>query len=165
LVAINFKDIEWSARGIIIHLRQSKTDQLGAGRMIGIAFGKRRRCPIAALKRWLGRSGIIDGPIFRRVSRHGNVLDERLSGEAVSLVVKERVAAAGFDARGYSGHSLRAGYVTAAALSGMASWQIRRQTGHSSDAMLARYVRSNDPFPVISPTAPEVPGAKSSVAK
>jgi len=147
LVAINLADIERSARGIIIHLRRSKTDQLGAGRIIGIAFGKRRRCPVAALDRWLTRSGIIDGPIFRRVDRHGNVLDERLSGEAVSLIVKVRAAAAGLDSRKYSGHSLRAGFVTAAALFGMGSWQIRRQTGHSSDVMLARYIRTDGVFP------------------
>jgi integrase len=141
LVAINLKDIERSARGIIIHLRRSKTDQLGAGRIIGIAFGKRRHCPVAALDRWLARSGIIDGPVFRRVDRHGNVFDEPLSGEAVSLIVKGRAADAGLDPRGYSGHSLRAGFITAASLAGVASWRIRRQTGHSSDATLARYIR------------------------
>ena len=52
--------------------------------------------------------------MFRPVDRHGRVHDPRLSGEAVSLVVRERAAAAGFDpAR--SGHSLRAGLVTSAA--------------------------------------------------
>lgn len=145
LVAINHSDIERSEHGITLHLRRSKTDQLGAGRTVAIAFGKRQRCPVAALDRWLRSSGI-DGAIFRRVDRYGNLLDKRLSGEAVSLIVKERVAAAGLDPHKYSGHSLRAGFVTAAALAGIASWQIRRQTGHTSDTMLARYIRTTNRF-------------------
>ena len=42
-------------------------------------------------------SSDLDGPVFRRVDRHGNPIDGRLSGEAVSLVIKARVAAVGLD--------------------------------------------------------------------
>ena len=84
------------------------------------------------------------GPVFRPVDRHGRVATERLSGEAVSLIVKERVAAAGIDASGFSGHSLRAGFATSATLAGVSSLKIRAQTGHASDAMLARYVRDGE---------------------
>lgn len=70
----------------------------------------------------------------------------RLSGEAVSLVIKERVAAAGFDSSGYSEHSLRAGLATSAAQAGASSWKIRQQTGHASDAMLIRYIRDGELF-------------------
>jgi hypothetical protein len=38
----------------------------------------------------------------------------RLSGEAVSLIVRNRMAAAEFDSTGYSGHSLGAGFATSA---------------------------------------------------
>jgi integrase len=64
-----------------------------------------------------------------------------MSGEAVSLVLKWRLAAAGMNPSGYSGHSLRAGFVTSAALAGEATWKIRRQTGHKSAEMLDRYIR------------------------
>jgi len=67
----------------------------------------------------------------------------RLSGEAVSLVIKERVAAVGIDPSGYSGHSLRAGLATSAAQSGAPAWKIRQQTGHASDAMLIETVPWN----------------------
>jgi hypothetical protein len=87
-----------------------------------------------------------DGPIFHRVDRHGRVLNLRLSGEAVCLVVRERVAAAGFDPAAYSGHSLRAGLATSAAQAGVSSLKIRQQTGHASDAMLGRYVRDGELF-------------------
>jgi integrase len=62
------------------------------------------------------------------------------------LVVRERVQAADIDPRGYSGHSLRAGLATSAAQAGVSSWKIRQQTGHASDAMLARYIRDGELF-------------------
>jgi integrase len=146
LVDLNAADIESVRQGIIIHLRRSKTDQEGAGRKIGIPFGRTRHCPVAGIERWLTRSGIAQGPLFRPVDRHGFISDLRLSAEAVSLVLKERVAAAGFDPSGYSGHSLRAGLATSAAQSGVPAWKIRQQTGHASDAMLVRYIRDGELF-------------------
>ena len=49
---------------------------------------------------------------------HGHLIDGRLSGEAVSLVIKERVATIGLAPEEYSGHSLRAGLATSAASAG-----------------------------------------------
>ena len=103
-------------------------------------------CPVTALEMWLAAAGIEDGPIFRPVDRHGHVASERLSGEAVSMVVKERLADSGMDPTGYSGHSLRAGFATSAAQAGIPSLKIRAQTGHVSDAMLARYIRDGHLF-------------------
>jgi integrase len=48
---------------------------------------------------------------------------------------------AGLNPTLYSGHSLRAGFATSAAASGMSLWQIKAQTGHVTDAMVGRYVR------------------------
>ncbi len=146
LVAIECADVEPVRQGIVVHVRRSKTDQEGAGRKVGIPHGRTRWCPVTALSDWLARSGIEDGPVFRRVDRHGNLLDARLSGEAVSLVVKERASGAGLDPGEYSGHSLRAGLATSAAAAGVSSWKIRQQTGHASDAMLARYIRDGEMF-------------------
>jgi len=146
LVGLDCADIERVRQGLIITLRRSKTDQEGAGRKVGLPFGRTRHCPILALDRWLTVAGIDEGPIFRPVDRHGHVAAERLCGEAVSLVVKERVAAAGIDPTCFSGHSLRAGFATSAAQAGVPSFKIRAQTGHAADAMLARYVRDGELF-------------------
>jgi integrase len=62
------------------------------------------------------------------------------------LVVRERVQAAGIGPGNYSGHSLRAGLATSAAQAGVSSWKLRQQTGHASDAMLARYIRDGELF-------------------
>ena len=146
LCAINCNDLDMRRNGLIVHIPRSKTDQTGEGRKVGIPFGRTRWCPIEALRAWLSLAEINDGPIFRPIDRHKNIAPSRLSGDAVSVIVKERVAAAGLDPAGYSGHSLRAGLATSAAQAGVPTWKIRAQTGHASDAMLARYVRGGEVF-------------------
>lgn len=146
LVALDVSDIEYVRQGIVLHLRRSKTDQDGHGRKIGIPHGRTRWCPVAAFNAWLAASEIGAGSVFRPVDRHGRLHNARLSGEAVALVVKERVVAAGLDPTRYSGHSLRAGLATSAAQAGVPTWRIRAQTGHASDAMLARYIRDGELF-------------------
>lgn len=146
LVALDACDIEHVRQGMVVTIRRSKTDQAAVGRRIGIPYARGRHCPIASLDDWLAMADITTGPIFRPVDRHGRIANTRLSGEAVSLVVKERLAAIGMDPADYSGHSLRAGFATSAAQAGVLSWKIRQQTGHASDAMLARYVRDGELF-------------------
>jgi integrase len=146
LVGLNVADIENVRQGIVVTLRRSKTDQTGSGRKIGIPFGRTRWCPVSHLTEWLDLAGITEGAIFRNVNRHRHVANHRLSGEAVSIIVKERAKAAGFDPDAYSGHSLRAGLATSAVIAGVSTLSIRRTTGHASDAMLARYVRIGDIF-------------------
>lgn len=146
LVGLDVGDIEHVRQGIVVTLRRSKTDQTGAGRKIGVPFGRTRWCPVKHLIDWLDYVGIEDGPIFRSINRHGHVADQRMSGEAVSIIVKERAEAAGFDPNAYSGHSLRAGLATSAVIVGVSTLSVRRTTGHASDAMLARYVRVGDMF-------------------
>ena len=61
LVALDVADIEHVRRGIVLHLRRSKTDQDGQGQKIAIPFGRTRWCPVAALDAWLAASGIAKG--------------------------------------------------------------------------------------------------------
>jgi integrase len=146
LVGLDVADIDHVRQGIVVILRRSKTDQNGAGRKIGIPFGRSKWCPVKQLADWLEHAKIATGPLFRGINRHGHVAEERLSGEAVCIIVKQRAEAAGFDPTGYSGHSLRAGLATSAAMAGASTWKIRQQTGHASDAMLNRYIRDGDMF-------------------
>ena len=146
LVGLDVADVEHVRQGIILYLRRSKTDQEGNGHKLGIPHGRNRWCPVVALERWLSASSIVEGSLFRPVDRHGRLAGSRLSTEAVSAVIKERVSAGGIDPSGYSGHSLRAGLATSAAQAGVPSWRIRAQTRHASDAMLARYIRSGELF-------------------
>jgi integrase len=146
LVAIDKEDVTAARQGIIVRLNRSKTDQVGQGRDVAVPHGRGRWCPVSSLDLWFSRAGICGGAAFRPIDRFGHVGTGRLSGEAVSLIIKARVSAAGFDPRLYSGHSLRAGFATSAAQAGVSSWNIRRQTGHASDAMLAKYIRAAELF-------------------
>jgi integrase len=146
LVALDVEDIEFGEQGAMVRLRRSKTDQEGRGRVIAIPFVRGRNCPCCALQSWLAAAEIETGALFRRVNRFEQVLPDRLSSQSVALVIKERVAAVGLNPELYSGHSLRAGFATSAAISGASSSSIRAQTGHSSDAMLAKYIRSTQLF-------------------
>jgi integrase len=71
---------------------------------------------------------------------------QRLSAHAVALVVKRYAEAAGLDPKVFSGHSLRAGFVTSAARAGEPERRIMRQTGHKSIEMVLRYVRQANAF-------------------
>jgi integrase len=116
------------------------------GRKIAIPKIGGAACACRALRAWLDRAGITAGAIFRPIDRHGNVRERRLSGYAVGAIVKRYVERIGMDPTLYAGHSLRAGLVTSAARAGAAAWQIKNQTGHRSEAMLAGYIRDGDGF-------------------
>lgn len=146
LVSLTIADIEQAKHGLIIQLRFSKTDQEGRGRKVAIPYARGAVCPVLALQHWLEVANITEGPLFRGVNRHGLISDAALTPQAVAHVIKERAKAVGLDSAKYAGHSLRAGLVTSAATLGVSSWKIRQQTGHKSDAMLARYIRDANIF-------------------
>jgi integrase len=145
LVGLNVEDLEFGADGVKIHIRKSKTDQEGAGQTIGIAHGG-ALCPVRALKAWLEASDIITGPVFRGVTRHGRIQPGRLTDQVVANVVKASTGAAGLDPARYSGHSLRAGLVTQAAINGVQELAIMKQTRHKSSDMLRKYIRDANLF-------------------
>ena len=146
LVGFDCSDVEHVGRGVVLHLLRSKTDQTRQGRKIAIPHGRTRWCPVRHLADWLTHAEINEGPLFRSIDRHGHISPDRLSGEAVATIMKKRVEAAGFDPATFSGHSLRAGFATSAVMAGVSTFKIREQTGHRSDAMLARYVRDGSLF-------------------
>ncbi|WP_340287419.1 site-specific integrase [Sulfitobacter pontiacus] len=141
LTGLNLSDIEEVREGLILHQRKSKTDQTGQGRKIGIPLGRTRHCPVAALSAWLDGRAQPESRVFRSVDRHGNMRGDLLRPDAVSTILRDRLAGAGIEPEGYSGHSLRAGLATSAIKAGVPTYKVRAQTGHASDVMLARYVR------------------------
>jgi integrase len=146
LVGLDFEDIQYVEQGMLITLRSSKTDQEGRGRSIAVPFGRTRHCPVMALRNWLLQASVEAGPIFLSVNRHGQIAPSRISAEAVTHILRERLKVAGYEPKCFSGHSLRAGFATSAAQAGAASHKIRQTTGHRSDTSLARYVRDVDLF-------------------
>lgn len=133
--------VDEGLEGLEVNLRRSKTDQEGAGRVVGIPFGSRlETCPVRALRAWLIAGGVIGGALFRAVDRHGNVASCRMTPAAVALVAKRR-ADMQLDKDRLAGHSLQVDFATSAALSGVQESAIAAQTGHRSMAVLRRYIR------------------------
>jgi len=142
LVALRVGDVRQVKRGLKVIIRRSKKDQEGKGRAIGVARGKHpETCPVAAVAKWIERARIEEGALFRRLDRWGGVRADAVSGHFHARLVKRAAALAGLDPREYSGHSLRAGFTTAAAEAGKTERQIMRITGHASEAMVRRYIR------------------------
>jgi hypothetical protein len=69
---------------------------------------------VLALQGWLESAGIVEGPIWRRVSRWDTVGPERQTAQSVDLIIKRACRRAGINPERYAGHSLRAGLSTAA---------------------------------------------------
>jgi integrase len=146
LVGLNVEDVTFNTEGMVVTLRRSKTDQEGKGATVGIPHGRGGTCPVTALREWLQRAEITDGPLFRAVGKGGRVMADRLNDKTVARVVKRTVEAAGLDPDQFAGHSLRAGLATQAAINGASDRAIMKQTRHRTRAMVDRYVRDASLF-------------------
>jgi integrase len=74
---------------------------------------------VAALEERMAAAKIDDGPVFRSVNRHGRIAATALHDRGVARIVQKLAATVGLDATRYSGHSLRAGFATSAAMNGV----------------------------------------------
>ncbi len=131
--------IEFKEEGLLIQLTRSKTHS-GSLQTIAIPYGKGDGCPVRAVGSWIDKARIIEGALFRRI-RKETVTAQRLSAMQVARVVKQVSAYLGKDESEFSGHSLRAGFATQAALSGASEWEIQKQTRHKSLDVLRVYIR------------------------
>jgi site-specific recombinase XerD len=147
LVGLNLADLNFTRDGLVVTLRRSKTDQEAQGREVGIPYGSNpATCPVRAVRAWGEALGESDGPLFRPINRHRQVLNRRLTDKSVALVVKRWAEAAGIESSRVAGHSLRAGLATSAAAAGVPERAIMAQTGHRSVTTLRKYIRSGSLF-------------------
>ena len=150
--------VAFTDNGLLIELGRSKSDQEGSGLIIGIPFGSRvLTCPVRALRAWVEAAGITSGPVFRGVSRHGHIGSAAITGHGIALAVKQAVyraaladghdeAAASAIAATVGGHSLRAGFITAADAAGAPISKIMEQARHARFETTRGYIREADAF-------------------
>ena len=140
LVALDVDDVVFSREGLQVTIKRSKTDQDGAGQTIGLPYGSNPlSCPVRTLRAWLERACIDEGAIFRACTRKGK-LRGRLRDIEVARTLKRAAIAAGLDAPQIAGHSLRRGFITAAARAGKNERDIMRQSRHRAPASLREYI-------------------------
>lgn len=145
LVALDIDDVEEAPEGLRVTIRRAKTDQEGRGTAIAIVRGE-VACPVAALLDWLKAAAVTEGPVFRPIRRGGHVQPQRLTDRSVANIVKSHAARAGLDPSQFSGHSLRAGFLTSAAKRGASLFKMMATSRHRSTDTLAGYVRDQELF-------------------
>jgi site-specific recombinase XerD len=145
LVALEVADVRHASKGIFLHIGRSKTDQDGRGVDIPVPRGGKLQ-PVAALSAWLQAASIAEGPIFREVDRHGRVGATALSDRSVARIVKRAFAAIGAKVEDFSGHSLRAGFVTTSLEHKVDALKIMGITRHAKVDTLKIYDRRENGF-------------------
>ncbi len=130
---------------MFIYVRKSKTDQQGRGQKIAIPEGKYLK-PIQRLQDWLKASGITEGYLFQTMKRGGKILGRPMHHSDIPRLVKHYVQLIGLDPKEVSGHSLRAGFVTSAAVHHARLDKIMEITRHSNPQTVMRYIRDADCF-------------------
>jgi site-specific recombinase XerD len=145
LVALNVADVEEVPEGLRVTIRRGKTDQEGAGAVVAIVRGE-VACPVTALLEWLRAASITAGPVFRSIRRGDHVQTARLTDRSVANIVKSHAERAGLDSAEFSGHSLRAGFLTSAAKRGASIFKMMATSRHRSTASLVGYVRDQELF-------------------
>jgi len=147
IVSLDYDDLDFVTEGLKINLRRSKTDQFGEGFTKALPyFDNSQYCPVSSLKNWLEISKINSGPVFRRFVKGSKLSENRLTDQTVALLIKEYLNLTGMDSKNYSGHSLRSGFATSAAETGVEERSIMAMTGHKSTEMVRRYIKESNLF-------------------
>jgi integrase len=138
-------DLTEVAEGLVVNIRVSKTDP----REVPVAYGADPlTCPVRAWRSWRQTAGlvpVVDGtePVIRQVHRYGAVRGS-LSAHGVGEIVKRGADRAELEVP-FTGHSLRAGLVTAARKAGKDAKAISDVTGHRPNSkVLYGYMRDVD---------------------
>ena len=147
IVSLDYDDLDFVPEGLKINIKRSKTDQFGEGFTKALPyFDSSQYCPVVSLKNWLDMSKITSGPVFRRFVKGSKLSENRLTDQTVAILIKEYLNLAGIDNKNYSGHSLRSGFATSAAESGVEERNIMAMTGHKSTEMVRRYIKEANLF-------------------
>ena len=147
LVSLDYDDLDFVTEGLKINIKRSKTDQFGEGSTKALPYlDNSNYCPVLSLKNWIKLTNINSGPLFRRFTKGSRLTINRLTDQSVALLIKKYLNLAGIENKDYSGHSLRSGFATSAAESGVEERSIMAMTGHKSTEMVRRYIKEANLF-------------------
>jgi integrase len=146
IASLRFEDLSKEpGLGLLMDIRQSKTDQEGEGELIYIRRLESEYDPVEALDTWREAAQLESGAVFRPVTRGGNVQEKPITGRTANNVVQEAIQLAGLsDPEEYSAHSLRAGHATQATKNGVPAEIAMQTTRHESREQFSDYVRNDE---------------------
>ncbi|WP_146203776.1 site-specific integrase [Azospirillum sp. TSO5] len=151
LAAMEFGDLEYVERGVLVRIRRSKGDQFGEGQAVAVLRARDQNlCPVAALEAWLRimkAEGSEGGRVFREITKADRILPDSdgLTPESISRIVQKRADLAGVEGR-ISAHSLRAGFVTTALIRGKPLAKVKDHARHKAVATTLEYFRDMELF-------------------
>lgn len=137
------------ADGITLHSKGLKVRVPGVkgrpAREVVVMYGKNPdTCPVRAWSTWKAAAGITTGAAFRAIDVWGNIADRHLTAESVREVIARNAERAGVAVR-LTGHSMRAGFITASRVAGKREEKIRAQSGHAQNSpAFWGYIREAD---------------------
>ena len=147
ICALEVEDVEFldDDGQMWLTIRQSKTDQQGRGQRVAVQDGDGIQ-PIRRLKRYLGSAGIAEGPLFQTMRRGGHLRGRAMHHSDIPRILKHYAALIGLNPRDIAGHSLRAGFVTSAAVHHARLDKIMAVTRHRNPSTVMAYIRDVDAF-------------------
>jgi len=116
IIALNWDDISFIKQGILVTIRQSKTDKYSEGQKIAI-LKRKDICPIKILKAWKKINH--HSSVFCSITKDHKITGKKLSGIDVARIVKKWAGEIDLDTTKVAGHSLRRGFVTTAVGAGI----------------------------------------------
>ncbi|MEH1124838.1 tyrosine-type recombinase/integrase [Micromonospora sp. CPCC 206061] len=159
LAGLPVDHLELAPEGLRLLVARSKTDPTGTGRRVDLPWAPPEvawLCPVRATLAWLDAAGRRDHlhrpgrprtgeiPLLSGITLGGQVRTTALTDRHVARTVKAVATAAGQPAEvvdQLAGHSLRAGFATAAEAAGVPRSVISRVLGHATGTTTDRYIR------------------------
>lgn len=95
---LDVTDIKRVHQGIIVTVRQSKTDQQQMGQQVGIpCISDDDFDCVKAVEQWITAANLVDGPLFRSILKNNTASKNRLSSKSINLIVKKYVSMIGLN--------------------------------------------------------------------
>ena len=142
-----WSDLTFDRRGVVMVIRQSKTDQEAKSQTIALPRLEHEHCPVAALEKWkTACRGEGESPVFRWISKKDDIEWRVLIDQRIVAIVKHYCAEIGHDPSCFAAHSTRSGYVTSSSERGVPISELMKRTRHKAVSSLQVYMKSDDLF-------------------
>lgn len=147
IASLRWSHLSVEKRGIVVLIRQSKTDKQSKGQTIAIPRLEDAHCPVAAMEAWRKTTGGAgESPVFRWISKKDEVQWRELIDQRIVALVKEYCEQVGLDPSCFAAHSTRSGYVTSCSERGVPISEMMLRTRHKAVSSLAMYMKQDELF-------------------
>ncbi len=144
---LQWGEVVFEDQGVVLTLRNAKTDKKGEGQKCIIPAGRDNKCPVQALLEWRQALKLWEGPVFRRLSKTGRILSTGISPRTINRVVQSLVKEVGLlNPNLYSAHSLIRGFATESARKGASMPSIQKHGRWKTTKTVVEYVEAGRQF-------------------